>query len=431
MVKKMKPLKFVTEQNIALKLLKYFRNEANRGYLYHSIGNPKARVSHALGINKRTLNRWIAGNETPTPDLNVVKTRRPKLDSFDKDVIRRVLHTMFNNQELVTLKKMKHRLTEENSIHISKQTLWKTVRELGFTFRKTKGGKNMLCERAHLVAARSKYLREIRKMRQDGFDPVFIDETWINSHHTNEKEWMSMDGTQRRNVPSSKGERIIITHAGSSEVGFIPNADLIFRSKSNDNRDYHSEMNGPMFKKWLCEKLLPNLDRPSVLVMDNASYHNVVDPEDKIPTTATRKADIQEWLRKEGVDYPLNSLKPELLSIVKGLNKSKTFSVDKLITEQGHKVLRLPPYHSHLNPIELVWGKVKGQVASENCTFKIQDVTNLAETAIGEINQEYWQKCTEHVLKEEEAYWQNDGLRFTQQPMLITLDSSESEAEHD
>jgi len=39
------------------------------------------------------------------------------------------------------------------------------------------------------------------------------------------------------------------------------------------------------------ELILPNLDQPCAIVMDNASYHSV--KTDKAPTSSTRKADIQ------------------------------------------------------------------------------------------------------------------------------------------
>ena len=68
--------------------------------------------------------------------------RKKKCDNFDKDVIHRVMLNMFEKQELVTLKKLRSRLHILNDINISKTTLWKTVRSLGFTFKKAVGGKN-------------------------------------------------------------------------------------------------------------------------------------------------------------------------------------------------------------------------------------------------------------------------------------------------
>lgn len=33
--------------------------------------------------------------------------------------------------------------------------------------------------------------------------------------------------------------------------------------------------------------------------------------------------------------------------------------LDEMAVEHGHRVLRLPPYHCHFNPIELVWSECK------------------------------------------------------------------------
>ena len=355
-------LKLQSERNIALKLYDYFTQEAGRGRLFYSVKNPEARTRHALGLSKTTFKRWI--NERSDNIIKEPKFKRSKVDSFDKDVIRRVIHSMFDNKVLITLRKLKAHLAEHNDINIGKTLLWKTVRRLGFTFRKTKTGKNLICERLDLVAARCRYLRKIKEYREQGLNVIYQDETWINAHHTNEKEWMSKDGSKKRQIPSSKGERVIISHAGSSEKGFVPDAELVFRSKSKDNRDYHSEMDGHNFKKWVQEKLLPNVHEKSLFVLDNASYHNFVDPEDQIPTNAWKLVEIREWFRRQNIDFNEKSFKYELLIRIKAMNLKKVYAIDKIFHAHGHEVLRLPPYHSHLNPIELVWAKVKRQVAN-------------------------------------------------------------------
>ena len=58
--------------------------------------------------------------------------------------------------------------------------------------------------------------------------------------------------------------------------------------------DYHDEMNGVNFFKWVKEKLIPHLPPKSVLIIDNAPYHNL--QVDKCPTQASRKADIHTGL---------------------------------------------------------------------------------------------------------------------------------------
>ena len=56
-----------------------------------------------------------------------------------------------------------------------------------------------------------------------------------------------------------------------------------------------------------------------------------------------------------GCDFNDSQTKPELLALSKGLAVEKTYQVDEMAREAGHEVIRLPPYHCHLNPIELLW----------------------------------------------------------------------------
>ena len=65
--------------------------------------------------------------------------------------------------------------------------------------------------------------------------------------------------------------------------------DLVFRSKTN-LAGYHDEMNSEHYMEWLTKQLLPGLDSPTVIILDNASYHNK--QKDKPPTSNDKKADI-------------------------------------------------------------------------------------------------------------------------------------------
>jgi transposase len=423
-------VKFVTMKNIAMKIYHYFCREAHRNNLYRSISKPEQRTVHALGVNRRTFNRWLQDCGTVCSGQSRPLGRKKVVDGFDRELIRREICRMFELKETVTLRKLRLWLKKNNDMDVSKATLWRLVRRAGFTFRKYTSGRNIICEKPHLVIMRSKYLREVREMRRENYDMVYVDETWINAHHTSEKEWQSSDGITKRFVPSGKGQRLIVAHAGSRSQGLVKNSELLFVSKSTDNRDYHTEMNGQIFREWMENTVLPSLNQPSCIVMDNASYHNVLTQEDKIPTSASKKDVIQTWLTKEHIPFNPMSLKPELLSLVKQAHKTKKYHIDNIIEQHGHRCLRLPPYHSHLNPIELVWAKVKGEVAAENKTFKLCDVTTLAYNALSQIDKDYWALCEDHVIKEEDKYWQSDGLGFVQPRMVIhLLESSDSESD--
>ena len=145
-------------------------------------------------------------------------------------------------------------------------------------------------------------------------------------------------------------------HAGSSK-GFIPGAALVFKAKSSTG-DYHTEMNAANFMKWLQEMLIPNLPVKCLLVMDNAAYHNV--QVDRCPTTATRKAEIQGWLQRHGIQYDAKMLKAESLQLCKQHKQAPKYVVDEVLRRHGHEAIRLSPYHADLNPIELIWGNLKG-----------------------------------------------------------------------
>ena len=185
---------------------------------------------------------------------------------------------------------------------------------------------------------------------------IFV-ESYINAHHVFEKEWQSTDDSIKRKVPTGKGKRLIIGHCGSREKGLIKDGQLIFKSKSNDEYgDYHKDMDNIEFNKWIKEKVVPSFTKKACLIMDNASYHNIFDDEDKIPN---RKNEIREWLTKSGVEFSSSMLRPELLKLAKAHKKTKRFHIDKYLDSMDHVCLRLPPYHPQLNPIELVWAEIK------------------------------------------------------------------------
>lgn len=54
--------------------------------------------------------------------------------------------------------------------------------------------------------------------------------------------------------------------------------------------------------------------------------------------------------------------KQDLLEILKVFKFNKEYVWDKLVTEMGYKMLRLTSYHCVLNPIELIWHRVKSSL---------------------------------------------------------------------
>ena len=57
------------------------------------------------------------------------------------------------------------------------------------------------------------------------------------------------------------------------------------------------------------------LKGPSVIILDNASYHNK--QKDRPPTTKNRKDDIRTWLTERDVQYSDTDIKKTVLQLVK------------------------------------------------------------------------------------------------------------------
>ncbi|KRT86442.1 hypothetical protein AMK59_21 [Oryctes borbonicus] len=105
------------------------------------------------------------------------------------------------------------------------------------------------------------------------------------------------------------------------------------------------------------------LPHNSVIVMDNSPYHSR--KSEKIATSNWKKVNIQEWLRSKNISFSVDMIHSQLLHLLR-LNKNRFNSnvVDEMATKAEKIILRLPPYHCRLKPIELVWAQMKGEVAS-------------------------------------------------------------------
>lgn len=125
--------------------------------------------------------------------------------------------------------------------------------------------------------------------------------------------------------------------------------------------------------------------------------------KEKLPTTAWRRDNILEWLKSKQI--PLDSeglLKKELFLVSQHRSTYDKNVVDEMAKNHNMTVLRLPPYHCELNPIELIWAQVKGYVAARNTTFKLQEVRRLLNESFEHVTAEKWADCVRHVIVTEE-----------------------------
>jgi hypothetical protein len=111
-----------------------------------------------------------------------------------------------------------HRKKEGADPNCSLRTLGRTLERWGCTFGKGTRSQH-LKEKDHVVAARQRYLREKRANRQGdgGIRPeVYVDESYVNKHHSHDCMWYADEEGPWVQKPTGKGERRIIIHAMTS-----------------------------------------------------------------------------------------------------------------------------------------------------------------------------------------------------------------------
>ena len=100
----------------------------------------------------------------------------------------------------------------------------------------------------HMTLLNDIHIYKLTQLRQQNKIIVYTDKTWVNAHHTNGYILVDYAGKGGWKVPSGKGQRLIVVHAGGVK-GWVDGADLVFKSKIN-SADYHNEMNTGHYMEW-------------------------------------------------------------------------------------------------------------------------------------------------------------------------------------
>ncbi len=288
-------------------------------------------------------------------------------------------------------------------------TLSRTLDRWGFEFGKGTRSQH-LKEKDHVVAAPQRYLRKIRgnRLPRDGSGTIrheiYLDESYVNKNHSNDFIWYFGDDGPWVQKPTGKGERLIIMNAITRD-GWVPEAKVVFKSTKKTG-DYHGQMNNELFVKWFGERLVPNIPTNSLIVMDNASYHNVLSPH-SAPTPLCSKKRIRTWLEDNGIACREDCLKAEMVEVLMKVAPAPSYAIDEIAKDHGHEVVRTPPYHPELQPIETCWGVVKNDMA-RNCDFTMENLVVQLEKSFAVVTAETCAGIIERVRKKEDSFWQED-----------------------
>jgi len=372
------------------------------------------RTSEAIGIGTATVKRILADyNRDPKLLNRPTKMRgRPgySVSTSHQETIRVYIRNANQKGEYITLANIRDVLNNnsfDETFHIA--TLARTLNRWGFEFGKGTRSQH-LKEKDHVIAARHRYLRKKRNNRLPRVDSdtirpeVYLDESYVNKNHSNDFIWYYGEDGPWVQKPTGKGERLIIINA-ITKRSWIPGAKLVFKS-TRKTGDYHGQMNSELFKKWFTEMLLPNIPQNSLIIMDNAPYHNML-ADYSPPTSQCSKKKIMKWLEQNKIYCREDCLKPELIEILQKFTLESIYYIDEIARSNGHEVIRTPPYHPELQPIEICWGVVKNHIA-RNCNFTLNNLIEQLDVGFSKVTATTCAKIIAKVRKIENDFWEED-----------------------
>jgi len=372
------------------------------------------QTARGLGIGEATVRRIMAEynkNEQRVPtDLPIARGRPEYMIPNDvQPVVRQYIRAQNLKGQHVSIELVREHLASiKPEYEFPTTTLWRALSRWGFTYGTGKR-RSALKERDYVILARRRYLRQKRLNRKpDGTfirPEVYLDETFVNRNHSNQFTWYFDEDGPEVNKPTGKGERLIVVN-GVTLDGWVGNAKLVFEAKRRTG-DYHGQMDWANFSRWFKEQLLPNIPKHSIIIMDNASYHNATE-ETSFPKSTSAKEDIRKWLDDKEVPWGQDLLKSELYALCKSYQPKPEYRIDKIAEAAGHSILRTPQYHPELQPIEMCWGIVKNYMA-KHCDFTLQQFRSNLPLAFSEVTSETCRKLIAKIVAEEDKYWEEDG----------------------
>ena len=158
-----------------------FRNESQYGAI--------KKTAEATKVDRKTVTK-IANDGPKSPKSpKMPKNTRvafDKVDGFTKDLIRRTEYEFYDQKRAPTVQMIFQKVKEktegtDHAFPYELTSLKKLLKMIGFHFCKS-NNRTVLMEIPRIAARRYEYLRKIRKLRAEGFLPVFIDETWYDTH---------------------------------------------------------------------------------------------------------------------------------------------------------------------------------------------------------------------------------------------------------
>lgn len=361
--------------------------------------NPNERAAYLLSHSNNTVSQtWIDYCQSSSINLSVpwkrldIKGKIPYDSIYD---IRYFLRNRRLTQTRTVAKDVMFFLLEKGYLNFDtdNEALFKANLRNTQRFLKKYGYK-----RGHRKEKMSLKLSENLRVKRDEYvlkiketscRRVYLDESYIHHNYSRHRDSLydPSDENYVEPIKKHKGRRYCFIAAiidgdpnlenelwsGYDEPHLIEETLHIF--EGGRTKDYHGMFNTTYFINWM-EKLLTALEIRDIhnaqIIMDNARYHKSLPAH--IPKKGNKKIDLIKYCVDNSIIHSPTESKIMMWSKIQG--HISTFikpTICGMAERAGHTVLFTPPYHSDLQPIELIWAITKGQVGREydsNTSFR-------------------------------------------------------------
>ncbi|XP_064081216.1 uncharacterized protein LOC135197912 [Macrobrachium nipponense] len=411
----------ITSQSrkIILNVHRYFRSLDEREC--ETSVNEKTAAATGVSMSTISLIKRQAKEgriESPPPRMRCSPITG-SADGVEEEDIRKAVLSFYERGELPTMDTVMEMLKEPPFRFVgAKTSLRRVIEHLGFRCRRIQGGRVVLIERNAVVAARNKYFRLLQENRSS-INPrpeIYVYKTWVNLQESVVKQ-----------KQKALNECLVIVHAGGEE-GFLPGAFLMFRSRSKMKG--HDPIDSESFRSWFKNQLLPCVPFQSLIIMDCSPSQSTV--LNQVPTRSSRKCDIIKWLTQNNIKHDSFLSKAELLQFVSLHKDRQVYEIDGIAKKSGHKVIRIPPFHYYLNPIEFIWQKVKLAIKKENyeCSQTLGRVEEISKSVIDNVSKEEWKRFIGCSRDAEEGYRKKDlAAEFALKSFVLSCDDLSSDSD--
>lgn len=330
------------------------------------------------------------------------RSRKNIVNSINAGVVRKKVFEYYETEkEVPTLGELAEML-EENGLVFEPKYLKKLLHELGYRYIRCQSPsrRHILVEKHTLGNKRIRYLRQIRECRAENRNIYFMHETYMEASDVAKNR----DRCLRIDLPAkiSKTERLVIVHAGAKNG--LMNGSFTTIKADYEFGDHFSEVNTPKFQKWVTENLQDKFEPNSVICISSPRHHSI-QKHKKPKDMFTTKTDMQNWLKIHNIEFEEDLQKIFLLELISKTHSEPVYAVDEALKGIGHTVLRLPPIHADLNPLEYVWEDIRKRLADSHDCASVDDKRKTWMKSYSEYPIAEYQKWVDLVKHTENEYF--------------------------